>query len=88
MKQKPEKEKLDNEPRYRFREVVCPLCDHKFMVEWQLEGRAGIEGDEREYFSTVCPKCSEKMLVCVDEARAVLEADIEKGRLRRHFCIR
>ncbi len=87
MKRKAE-EKADNTPRYRFREVICPLCDHKFMVEWHLEGRASIEGDEREYFTTVCPKCSEKMLVCVTEANSVLETDIEKGKLKKHICIR
>lgn len=73
---------------YRYREVVCPFCDHKFM--YNQNGREIIfyEYMDRQtgkyYIDTTCPKCAEKMIVVENELKGYFTDD---NRFERS-CIR
>lgn len=52
---------------YKFREIKCPCCNHKFTwlkepngSSYHLYRRKGIE---EELFSTICPKCNCEVVV-------------------------
>lgn len=71
---------------YKYREVICPWCDHKFM--WQEDGGEGpviCEYEDKEtgkyYAATKCPKCSEEMVVLNHILQGI---DTEDPRLIKH----
>ena len=68
----------------RVREVICPLCEHRFMWMESSEGmvfhsyRCKESGELLE--DTACPKCGEKLVILPDSLKAALPDDdrIEK----------
>ena len=64
---------------YKFKEVECPKCNHRFA--W-LEAPCGNsyclyrrKGVNEELFSTVCPQCDLEMVVPADEHTGIAIAD-------------
>lgn len=53
---------------YKFIELQCPYCDHRFV--WEEHTRSGSrckiysrKGHKEHLISTVCPKCGLEMVV-------------------------
>lgn len=56
---------------YKYREVICPYCVHKFMWEESVQdGCQWIEYTNKKTYeiclSAKCPSCSSKMIVSKD----------------------
>lgn len=81
MKKKPREPVKHQKVAYHYREVLCPLCDHKFMDETHKETYC-IEGDERQFYRTTCPLCNEKLLVQDGKMEAIIMADIPEKKLK------
>ena len=71
------------EDGYHYREVICPLCDHRFMDETHRQ-EYRIEGDEREFYRTTCPMCNEELLVTKGKLEAIIMADNPEEKLKMH----
>ena len=81
MKKKTTKVVKHQEAAYHYREVLCPLCDHKFMDETHKQMYC-IERDERQFYRTTCPLCNEKLLVPEGRLEAILMGDIPEEKLK------
>ena len=81
MKKKTTKVVKHQEAAYHYREVLCPLCDHKFMDETHKRTYS-IEGDDREFYRTTCPLCNEELLVPKGKLEAIMLADIPEEKLK------
>ena len=56
---------------FKYREVICPHCEHKFMWEESVQdGCQWIEYTNKKTYeiclSAKCPSCSSKMIVSKD----------------------
>ncbi len=81
MKKKSSEAVKHQEAAYHYREVLCPLCDHKFMDETHKPTHS-IDGDCRQFYRTTCPLCNEKLLVQEDKLEAILMGDIPEEKLK------
>ncbi len=81
MKKKSSETVKHKESAYHYREVLCPLCDHKFMDETH-KPTYSIDGDCRQFYRTTCPLCNEKLLVPEGKLEAILMEDIPEGKLK------
>lgn len=57
---KKDMEEYSNE--YHFREIICPYCEHRFMMRREQEGII-LEGVNDRYEDTICPKCGKWLTV-------------------------
>ena len=63
---------------YKYREVICPYCQHKFM--WQQSVQEGSTWAEyinkttsKISISAKCPECSKRMIVSEDSDYGIVE---------------
>ena len=82
-KKKKTEERNQQQPQnaWRYREVLCPLCDHRFMFETSRAWAYSING-EGYYYESKCPKCEEALLVPENELEAILRSDIPEEDLK------
>lgn len=74
---------------YRFREVECMGCGHRFteqlIGEW---GTIRLKGSPYEYYETNCPKCGERLLFCWENGRSIAAGALEPSEVEISvFCI-
>ena len=74
---------------YRFREVICPYCQHQFMLR-KNEGGMKIynyfdKKTGRKMYSTMCPQCKEHLYAIEHVLEGIKKDDervLEKGLMR------
>lgn len=72
---------------YKYREVLCPMCDHRFMFNNTSNPTYEKIGDAAVYFEAKCPKCAELMLVSNDKQEGLLLSDIPEDMLKYHLIL-
>lgn len=64
---------------YKFKEVECPKCNHRFAWLEEPNGNSYYlyrrKGVNEELFSTVCPQCGLEMVVPGDGHTGIAIAD-------------
>lgn len=64
---------------YKFREVECPCCKHRFSWLEEPSGKSYYlyhrKGKDEELFSTKCPKCDVEMVVPHDDYIGIVITD-------------
>lgn len=64
---------------YKFKEVECPKCNHRFTWLEEPNGNSYClycrKGVNEELFSTVCPRCGLEMVVPSDEHTGISITD-------------
>ena len=64
---------------YKFKEVECPECNHRFAWLEQPSGNSYClyrrKGIDEKLFSTVCPQCGLEMVVPSDKHMGIAVAD-------------
>ena len=69
---------------YKFREVICPLCDHRFTYNNTDNATYTITGDNTTYYEAKCPKCGEDLLVADGRPEGILLNDVPDGMITYH----
>lgn len=74
---------------YKFREIKCPSCKHKFAWlekpfgnSYNVYRRKGID---EELFSTICPNCSLEMVIPKD---MIIGIDINDSEIELYGTMR